>query len=46
MQTPHSAGLVVALGDGSVRVVAPTISWATWQNACDPRDGNPLGTDW
>jgi prepilin-type N-terminal cleavage/methylation domain-containing protein len=46
MQTPHSGALMVALGDGSVRPVSTGISWTTWNNACDPRDGNPLGPDW
>jgi prepilin-type N-terminal cleavage/methylation domain-containing protein len=46
MQTPHAGALMVALGDGSIRPVAHTISWATWTHACDPRDGNPLGADW
>jgi hypothetical protein len=46
MQTPHAGALMVALGDGSIRPVAPSISWTTWTHACDPRDGNPLGADW
>jgi len=45
-QTSHSNGMNVGLGDGSVRVVGRAISAMTWANACDPRDGNPLGTDW
>jgi type II secretory pathway pseudopilin PulG len=37
----------VALGDGSVRSLDPaTLTMATWQNALDPADGNPLGSDW
>ena len=46
MQTPHAGALMVALGDGSVRSVSPSISWTTWTRACDPRDGNPLGPEW
>jgi prepilin-type N-terminal cleavage/methylation domain-containing protein len=46
MQTPHSGVLMVALGDGSVRGVSTSISWTTWNFACNPRDGNPLGPDW
>jgi type II secretory pathway pseudopilin PulG len=38
--------VLVALGDGSVRTVANTISKTTWQYAIDPNDGMPLGTDW
>jgi len=29
-----------------MRVVGRAISAMTWANACDPRDGNALGTDW
>jgi hypothetical protein len=36
----------VALGDGSVRVVSPSISQSTWAAALLPRDGRPLGNDW
>ena len=46
MQTPHAGALMVALGDGSVRSVSPSISWTTWTRACNPSDGNPLGPDW
>jgi prepilin-type N-terminal cleavage/methylation domain-containing protein len=45
-QTPHPGGMLVGLGDGSVRSVAASVSPATWAAACDPRDGQPLGTDW
>jgi hypothetical protein len=36
----------VGLGDGSVRSVTSGISLATWQAACHPADGVPLGSDW
>ena len=45
-QTPHSGGIHVALGDGSVRFVMSSISDATWKKLCDPNDGNTLGSDW
>jgi prepilin-type N-terminal cleavage/methylation domain-containing protein len=45
-QSPHPGGISVCLGDGSVRFVSRTISPETWAQACDPRDGNPLGSDW
>jgi hypothetical protein len=41
-----TAGIQVALGDGSVRMVSPSISAKTWGQACHPSDGNILGTDW
>jgi prepilin-type N-terminal cleavage/methylation domain-containing protein len=45
-QTSHSTAMVVGMGDGSVRNVSSSISAATWAAACDPRDGQPLGSDW
>jgi hypothetical protein len=43
--TPHT-NMIVGLGDGSIRTVAPSVSKTTWQNACNPMDGAPLGSDW
>jgi len=45
LQTGHSSGMQVAMGDGSVRNVG-TITVATWVAACTPNDGVPLGSDW
>jgi prepilin-type N-terminal cleavage/methylation domain-containing protein len=45
-QSSHSGGMLVGLGDGSVRFLSQDISPTTWANACDPRDDNPLGSDW
>jgi len=45
-QGAHSGVMVVGLGDGSVRPVTAGVSTATWANACNPNDGNPLGSDW
>jgi prepilin-type N-terminal cleavage/methylation domain-containing protein len=45
-QGAHPDTMQVALGDGSVRGVSPSISLTTWVYACDPNDGNPLGPDW
>jgi prepilin-type N-terminal cleavage/methylation domain-containing protein len=44
--TPHVGGMVVCLGDGSVRTLAPTMSGATWWAACTPAGGENLGADW
>src|SRR5262249_42444199 len=46
LQTMSPGGVLVGLGDGSVRNVAPSISTATWRNAVSPKDGNVLGSDW
>jgi prepilin-type N-terminal cleavage/methylation domain-containing protein len=44
--TGHSAGVSVALGDGSARTVSPGVSQATWQAAHTPQGGEVLGNDW
>jgi prepilin-type N-terminal cleavage/methylation domain-containing protein len=44
--SPHTAGIITGLGDGSVRFVSQGLSATTWALACDPRDGNPLPSDW
>jgi hypothetical protein len=40
------AGIQVAMGDGSVRLVSPDVSAQTWWYACTPADGEILGPDW
>lgn len=42
----HSGGLMVCLGDGSVRFLGEAISQNTWEDACDPQDGRSLDSDW
>jgi prepilin-type N-terminal cleavage/methylation domain-containing protein len=42
----HTGGIMVGLGDGSVRFLSGSISDATWQRAVDPRDGLTLNSDW
>jgi prepilin-type N-terminal cleavage/methylation domain-containing protein len=46
LQGLHAGGILVGLGDGSVRLVDPGISQQTWTNAVNPADGNVLGNDW
>jgi len=45
VQSGHS-GLNVALADGSVRSLAPTMSSTTWMYAMLPNDRQVLGSDW
>jgi hypothetical protein len=45
-QSYEAEGLLVALADGSTRVVAPGLSPETWNYALQPNDGFPLGADW
>jgi prepilin-type N-terminal cleavage/methylation domain-containing protein len=43
---PHTGGMQTGLGDGSVRSLSGGLSLLTFQRACDPADGQPLGSDW
>jgi type II secretory pathway pseudopilin PulG len=45
-QTPHASGMLVAMADGSVRTVAPTVSEQTYWAAVTPAAGDVLGADW
>jgi prepilin-type processing-associated H-X9-DG protein len=45
-QTPHQAGIQVAMADGSVRILSPSMSGATWWAACTPDGGEPMEGDW
>jgi type II secretory pathway pseudopilin PulG len=44
--TPHAGGMLVALGDGSVRSVEAKISEWTFWAACTPDGNESLYTDW
>jgi hypothetical protein len=44
-QTGHTGGMVIAMADGSSRVVAPSISAATWFAICTPNGGEVIGPD-
>lgn len=46
LQTPYPGGLLVGLGDGSIRLAAPGISPATFWAAVTPAGGEVLGGDW
>ncbi len=43
---PRSAGILVGLGDGSVRMLSAGMSPATWWAAVTPDQGEVLGSDW
>jgi prepilin-type N-terminal cleavage/methylation domain-containing protein/prepilin-type processing-associated H-X9-DG protein len=45
-QSGHPNGMNVALMDGSVRVVHPSISQATWTSVLLPSSNTPPGNDW
>ncbi len=45
-QTPYAAGMLVALGDGSVRTISAGISPETFWGAVTPAGGEVLGSDW
>jgi prepilin-type processing-associated H-X9-DG protein len=44
--TAHRGGMNVCLADGSVRVLAPSISGSTWWALCTPSSGDRPGDDW
>jgi len=44
--SPHTGGINVGLGDGSVRFVAQGISPATWWYAITPAGSEVMGPDW
>ena len=44
--SPHTGGMNVCLGDGSVRFLSSGISGTTWWWACTPNGGEVLGSDW
>jgi prepilin-type N-terminal cleavage/methylation domain-containing protein len=44
--SPHTAGINAAMGDGSVRFVSSAVSGNTWWFALTPAGGEVLGPDW
>ena len=44
--TGHTAGILVGMCDGSVRLCAASMSPQTWWMALVPDDGNVFGNDW
>jgi type II secretory pathway pseudopilin PulG len=45
-QTPHLAGMLVAMGDGSVRTIAGSVSETTYWALVTPAAGDQPGNDW
>jgi prepilin-type N-terminal cleavage/methylation domain-containing protein len=45
-QGMYAGGMMVGLGDGSVRLVNSGVSQLTISEAIFPNDGQPLGSDW
>ena len=43
---PRSSGIMVCMGDGSIRMVSSGISGVTWWGALTPDGGEVLGNDW
>jgi prepilin-type N-terminal cleavage/methylation domain-containing protein len=46
LQSLSVGGIMVAMGDGSARIVNTGVSQSTWGRAIDPSDGGTLGSDW
>ena len=44
--TQHQGSMNVTLADGSVRSLAPSLSFATWTAVTTPSGGEVLGADW
>jgi prepilin-type N-terminal cleavage/methylation domain-containing protein len=44
--SPHPSGMVTGMADGSVRIVGPGLSDATWLAVLLPNDGATPGADW
>jgi prepilin-type N-terminal cleavage/methylation domain-containing protein len=42
----YAGGMMVGLGDGSVRLVNSGVTGLTFSEAIFPNDGQPLGSDW
>jgi prepilin-type N-terminal cleavage/methylation domain-containing protein len=42
----HTGGIMVGMGDGSVKFVPQGISLTTWLAACTPANADLLGSDW
>ncbi len=46
LQSPYTGGIMVGLGDGSVRLVSSGISQYSWNLALNPNDGKTFDSSW
>jgi prepilin-type N-terminal cleavage/methylation domain-containing protein len=46
LQSFHTSAVIVCMGDGSVRLVNPSVTQTTWYSVINPADGIPPGIDW
>ncbi len=46
LQSPYTAGIMVGLGDGSVRLVSSGVSQYSWNLALNPNDGKTFDSSW
>jgi len=46
LQSHGSGGIIVGMGDGSVRSVGNGVGYSTWYSAVLPNDGGVLGPNW
>jgi prepilin-type N-terminal cleavage/methylation domain-containing protein len=46
LQSPYAGGIVVGLGDGSVRLVSSGVSQYSWNLALNPNDGQTFDSSW
>jgi prepilin-type N-terminal cleavage/methylation domain-containing protein len=46
LQSPYSGGLMVGLGDGSVRMMSSGVSQYSWNLALNPSDGLTFDSSW
>jgi prepilin-type N-terminal cleavage/methylation domain-containing protein/prepilin-type processing-associated H-X9-DG protein len=44
--SPHDGGINAVMGDGSVRFIAPGVTWSTYAASFTPRNNDRLGADW
>jgi prepilin-type N-terminal cleavage/methylation domain-containing protein len=46
LQSPYESGILVGLGDGSVRLVSSGVSQYSWNLALNPADGQTFDSSW